>query len=295
MAGTWYALRSGLRRRWLSYVALTVLLAVGGGASLAAVAGARRTVSAYPRYLHASNASDVSLDAEGLAKAAVRARVAHLPGVISAASYQGFYVAPFGPSVLAIATHETPDPDAGAIVVRFKPGADKAAVVQRLRAFGNRHPELTVDSVFTGPKRPADIVNFREMGLAPTIMAVLFGVVALSALGNALVTSVRRRRRDFALFKALGVTRRQMSVAVAWQATITMSIALLIGFPVGVTIGRVLWTRFAESVGVVPHPTVPLVTLTLVAVSVLVLANLIAALPGRAGSRTEAAVVLRSE
>ena len=75
MAGTWYALRTDFRRRWLSYVVLTVLLAAGGGAALASVAGARRTISAYPRYLHASNASDVSLDAPRLGEPAVRERL----------------------------------------------------------------------------------------------------------------------------------------------------------------------------------------------------------------------------
>ncbi len=197
--------------------------------------------------------------------------------------------------VLAAVVKEKGAADAGAFVVRFKPGADKAAGVRRLRAFAQSHPEQVVDAVFTGPRRPADIVNFREMGVAPTIMAVLFGLVALGALANALVTSVRRRRRDFALFKAIGVTRRQVSLAVAWQATITIGIAVVVGFPVGVAIGRVLWTRFANSLGVVPHPTVPLLTLTFVALGVLAVANLIAAFPGRAGSRTQPAAVLRSE
>ena len=94
MAGTWYALRSDLRHRWLTYLVLALLLAGGGGASLAAVAGARRTVSAYPRYLHESNASDVSLDAPELATKSVRDRLAKLPGVERAASYQAFYAAP---------------------------------------------------------------------------------------------------------------------------------------------------------------------------------------------------------
>ncbi len=197
--------------------------------------------------------------------------------------------------VLAEVSNEHHPPDAGAFVVRFKPGADKAAAVSRLRDLGERHPELVIDDVFTGPKRPADIVNFRDMGSAPTVMAVLFGLVALGALANALVTSVSRRRRDLALLKALGITRRQVSAMVAWQATITMGIALLLGLPVGIAIGRSLWVKFAESVGVVPQATVPLFTLALVALGVLVVANLIAALPGRSGSRTAAAVGLRTE
>jgi predicted lysophospholipase L1 biosynthesis ABC-type transport system permease subunit len=183
----------------------------------------------------------------------------------------------------------------GAIAVRFRPGADAAAAVQRMRTYGRRHPDLIIDAVFSGPKRPADIVNFREMGLAPTLMAALFGVAALGALANALVVSVHRRRRDLALLKALGVTRRQVSFAVAWQATITMVIALVIGVPIGVAIGRTLWIAFANSLGVVPRPTVPFMTLALVAAAVLIIANLIAALPGRAGSRTDAGVVLRTE
>ena len=185
--------------------------------------------------------------------------------------------------------------DAGAFVVRFTPGADKAAAVRRLRSFGQRHPELVVDAVFSGPKRPADIVNFHEMGVAPTVLAALFGVVALGALANALVTSVRRRRRDSRVVQGDGRDPAPGVAAVAWQATITIGIAIVVGFPLGIAIGRVLWTRFANSLGVVPRPTVPLLLLALVAVGVLVLANLIAALPGRAGSRTEAAVVLRSE
>ena len=55
--------------------------------------------------------------------------------------------------------------------------------------FAEAHPELVVDTVFTGPKRPADIVNFREMGFAPTVLAGVFGLVALGALANASVVS----------------------------------------------------------------------------------------------------------
>ncbi|MDQ6697069.1 MAG: hypothetical protein M3Z46_06380 [Actinomycetota bacterium] len=72
-------------------------------------------------------------------------------------------------------------------------------------------------------------------------------------------------------------------MVVAGQATITIVIAHVIGPPLSAAVGRVLWTGFASSVGVVPHPTVPMLTLALVAVGVLILANLIAALPGRAG------------
>lgn len=44
---------------WPGWVALVLLVGLAGGAVLAAVAGARRTASAYPRFLVASRASDV--------------------------------------------------------------------------------------------------------------------------------------------------------------------------------------------------------------------------------------------
>jgi hypothetical protein len=45
---------------------------------------------------------------------------------------------------------------------------------------------------------------------------------------------MRRRRRDLALLKALGFTRRQISATIAWQATSTVAVGLLIGVPVGI-------------------------------------------------------------
>jgi hypothetical protein len=48
-----------LRARWRGWAALALLVAVAGGAVLAAAAGASRTQSAYPRFLTASKASDL--------------------------------------------------------------------------------------------------------------------------------------------------------------------------------------------------------------------------------------------
>ena len=48
-----------IRARWRGWALLALLVAVSGGAVLAAAAGALRTSSAYPRFLQASKASDV--------------------------------------------------------------------------------------------------------------------------------------------------------------------------------------------------------------------------------------------
>jgi putative ABC transport system permease protein len=60
MRAVWRYLRNDLRRRPSAWLALALIVGVGAGASLTALAGARRAASAYPRFLVTHDASDVS-------------------------------------------------------------------------------------------------------------------------------------------------------------------------------------------------------------------------------------------
>ena len=115
------------------------------------------------------------------------------------------------------------------------------------------------------------------------------------ALALTLVASVRRRRRDLALLKALGFTPRQLAAVVAWQSSVTAVVGIVIGVPFGIVIGRQLWTLFARNINAVPDPTVPVVSVVLVCVGAMIFANLVAALPGRIAARTPTALALRAE
>ena len=94
--------------------------------------------------------------------------------------------------------------------------------------------------------------------------------------------------------KALGFAPRQLAAVVAWQSTITALVGVVVGVPVGIILGRQLWTLFARNFDAVPDATIPVVSVVLVAVGALVFANL-AALPGRIAARTPTALVLRAE
>lgn len=144
-------------------------------------------------------------------------------------------------------------------------------------------------------QRPAEIVNCRSMGSTASELGGVLVLAALGALAATLVASVQRRRRDLAILKSLGLRRRQLAAIVAWQASLTMGVGVLLGLPLGVLLGRWLWTLFARAMYVVPEPTVPWTSLLLVAAGALVFANLVAAIPGRLAASTETAVVLRSE
>jgi hypothetical protein len=156
------------------------------------------------------------------------------------------------------------------------------------RAQGN---DITVVSV----QRPAQIVNYRTVGGAPIVLATGLAVGAIFALALTLMTSVRRRRRDLALLKTLGFTRRQLAATVASQASVVALLGTVVGVPVGIVVGRSLWTRFARDIAAVPKPTVPTLSVAIVAIGALVLANLVAAIPGRQAARTPSAAILQSE
>jgi predicted lysophospholipase L1 biosynthesis ABC-type transport system permease subunit len=116
---------------------------------------------------------------------------------------------------------------------------------------------------------------------------------SVAALALALLASVRRRRRDFALLKTIGFTGRQLGATVAWQASILALAGTIVGLPLGIVAGRSAWSLFARSIHVVPRPSVPLGTLALVAIDAV--ANLVATAPGRQAARTPASTLLRGE
>ena len=124
---------------------------------------------------------------------------------------------------------------------------------------------------------------------------VMKALIAAGTLAHMLASSTRRRRRDLAILKTLGFTRRQVRHTVAWQATTVVAIALLIGLPAGIAGGRWAWRVFAAQLGVLPEPAIPLTTIVIAIPAALVVANLIAAAPARAAARTQSATVLRTE
>jgi FtsX-like permease family/MacB-like periplasmic core domain len=177
------------------------------------------------------------------------------------------------------------------ILVSLRPGADAGAARTRLQRLVPADNGGTV----SGVQRPAEIVGYRTMGTAPALLAAALAAGAISSLWLALMASVRYRRKDLALLKALGFTRRQLAATVAWQATVTVIAGTVAGIPLGIVLGRFLWDLFARQIDVVPEPIVPVPAVAAVIAGALLIANLLALLPGRAAGRTPAATLLRSE
>jgi len=177
------------------------------------------------------------------------------------------------------------------ILVRLRPGVDRVAARSRLQA------RLPPDGSFAAlrPERPVDLVNFGRVQSLPLVLGGLLGAFAVITLIHLLVTSIRRRRPDLAILKTLGLTSRQVRATVAWQSTTLSVVAVVIGIPLGMAAGRWVWVLFAHQLGILPEPVFPVFGLGALASATVVVANLVAVLPGRLAGRTSPAVVLRSE
>jgi putative ABC transport system permease protein len=80
-----------------------------------------------------------------------------------------------------------------------------------------------------GPRPHSDVRNLRRVDYLPALLAVVVALLAVGTVAHALVSSVRRRRRDMAILKTLGFVRGLLSAMVAWQATTFALVALLAG------------------------------------------------------------------
>ena len=144
-------------------------------------------------------------------------------------------------------------------------------------------------------QRPAEIVNYRSMGTTPALLGAALAAGAVAALCLTLFASVRRRRRELALLKTIGFTRRQLAAAVAWQSTHRRGAGRhrrraprhrAGPLPLGPV--RPADQRGARAYR--PWPDGVLITF-----GALVLANIVAAVPGRMAARTPTALLLRAE
>ena len=186
-----------------------------------------------------------------------------------------------------------PDFGGGDILVDFRAGTtgqQQAAAIRGARAASN-----TDDVIISRVQEPSDVVAYRDVRSTPIALSIVLALLATMTLAHGLISSVRRRRRELAMLKTLGFTRRQVSSTVAWHASTVVAIALLFGIPLGIVAGRWAWSTLATDLGAVIVPVVPWLVLAIGIPALLLLANLVAFVPGRIAARLRPAIALRSE
>jgi FtsX-like permease family len=266
MTAVWYRVRADLRDHWRAVLGLALLVGVAGGAVLGATAGARRTSSAYSRFLDASNAGDVLVNPNTPNGAPLPdyAAMARLPQVRDSAFVAGI-------DLIGRDSTGRIDPSWYDVVNIASGDGRMLRRMERPKLVAGRLPD---------PKRWDE----------------LYVNEALARNHHLHVGSrVPMVWYPESVFKTLGFTRRQVSSSIAWQATTIGLAALVIGIPLGIVLGRVGWTLLAHELGAVAEPIWPVGAALLAVPITLVFVNLLAYFPGRLAARTRPAVVLRSE
>jgi hypothetical protein len=141
--------------------------------------------------------------------------------------------------------------------------------------------------------RPRELTDLARVRSLPLVLAAILGVLAAATLAHALLTSVRRRRRELAILKTLGLRRGQIARVVAWQTSTLVALALLLGIPLGMIAGRFAWNTFADGLGVPRSLAYPWALIIAAVPIALLLGNAIAAVPAWIAGRTRPAVVFR--
>ncbi len=147
----------------------------------------------------------------------------------------------------------------------------------------------------TTTSRPVDVLNYARVQSTPLVLAAVLAVLGVLVLAYLLLTSLRRRRREFVILKTLGFTRHQVHATVASHATVVVAFALLIGTPLGIALGRAAWSLFASNLGVTADPATPGLPLAITIVVALAVANATAAAPAVLAARLRPAAALRAD
>ncbi len=180
---------------------------------------------------------------------------------------------------------ETPNRDEIPALVRVRDGVDLGAFAQEQR----KHAFVAVRQT------RGDMVTIERLSSVPLALAGFLAAMAAATLVHALLSTIRRRRRDLAILKTLGFRRRQIRTTVLWQSATLVLASCVFAIPAGVIAGRALWRLFANQIAVLPRPAVPVGWVLALLPAGLLIAALAALLPARAAGRTKAASVLRTE
>jgi FtsX-like permease family len=171
--------------------------------------------------------------------------------------------------------------------VRYAPGVPASAAYSSLQSdFG---------PVVLTELPSSDALNLQSVDRLPLFFSLLGVLIGVITVGNTLITSVRRRRRDLAVLKTIGLVRSQVAAIVGWQIVSYMIVAVAVGIPLGLIVGRWIWSLVSDSIDAVSPVLVPLAAPLVVGLGTFAIGLAIAAFPAWSAARVKPAVVMRTE
>jgi hypothetical protein len=183
-----------------------------------------------------------------------------------------------------------------AVAIDLKPGTTNVQRARLVNRIVSANPTLIPGGTYQLTTAQASaVINAEHMGRQPLALALGLAAAAVLSLALTELSLVRRRRQELALLKTLGMTRGQIRAVIAWQTTLTLTAAVIVGGPLGVVAGRWAWRAFANSLGIAPVTEIPALALVLGLLALVAAGNLLAAGPAAIAACTPPAAALRAE
>jgi FtsX-like permease family len=176
----------------------------------------------------------------------------------------------------------------------LRPGADIASVTRHLDAEAGAIKgggPIAFTPVATLPQ----VQLVKDVAVLPLALSGFLALLAAGAVGHALALAVRRRRRELAVLRALGLTRLQTRLVVVTHGSVLAVIGLAVGIPFGIVLGRGLWQVVAQFTPLAYRSPLAVAALLLIAPVTVLTANLLAVWPGHRAARLRTAQVLHTE
>ena len=178
-----------------------------------------------------------------------------------------------------------------AIVFTASPGTSVAEVTARAMQLAPKSFEYQSQAI----NEPADVQSLSRLKALPLYLAGALVLLVVATVVHALVLGVRRRRRDLAVLRVMGATRKSLRQVGLAQGLTVMAAAAAVGIPVGIVLGRWAWTWLIEKFGSVSVPLIPLGRITLFTLAMAALAAISGVIAVQWGLRRPTAGVLRSD
>lgn len=175
------------------------------------------------------------------------------------------------------------------VLLRLNSGSAIPAVSKAVAA----DPDLAGFEI-TPPDPLLAVAVIRDVTVLPVALGVFLVLLALGAVGHALATAVRRRSGDLAVLRAIGFTPWQCRSVIVTQSTLLAALGLVIGVPLGVVAGRLLWRAVADYMPLQYAAPLAGIELILTIPTALLAANLLGIWPGHRAARLQVHRILRA-
>jgi ABC-type lipoprotein release transport system permease subunit len=151
------------------------------------------------------------------------------------------------------------------------------------------------DAGFVETETPANVNRLDEIGPLPWYLAGFVCVLAAAGLLHQLTITLRSRRGDLAVARALGLPARKAAAALTWQSLLTVLAGVVVGAAAGAVAGPVVWRTVAGGLGVQIVTRFPVAIIPITAIAGAGVAVVVSLGPRLRAARLPLAATLRAE